>query len=306
MVLEDVIWTTIPHQQDDESRLRITVHLGPRLTNDDGSSTRGTLRDARMFLDWPRSLARMKFRVEFDNGTVCAGIAMREADSALWSHLFPRETPLVPFVFQDHSQRDLHSFPVRGVHQFLQKAYGAVAAGGSEVPSIDDVFGPLAHFAPLEPILRNTREQQSFWQEMYRARGGVKGPGRVVRDSAFSGALSASDQAVQSTFLEASRFYRRPGSQNPDLPPDYIEPSPKPPEFDFHQRVSLYADHPRILRMLGLVVDLTVDLRDPLQILPATGNVRVIPEGETGTLTSKSPWTAYELDREMVRRPTAE
>ena len=42
--------------------------------------------------------------------------------------------------------------------------------------------------------------------------------------------------------------------------PDYVEPSPKPHEFDFHEMLSSLADYPLLLRRLGIVIDLVVDL----------------------------------------------
>ena len=297
MILEQATWTAIPHQFDADGRLQLSIHLGPRLVNDDGSATRGTIRDARMFSDWPRALQRIKFRVEFANGTNADGRRAGESESALWRRLFPPGAPLVPFVFQDHSARDFHSFPARDVHRFIRQTYAAVAAEGAAVPSIDDPFGPLAHFGPLEFISRIGSDSRSYFEELVRARQQVKGPGRVVRDNVASGGLSPSQQATQNAFYEAYRFYRRPGSDNPDLPTDYVEPPPAIRVFDFHQRVALFADHPRVLRLLGLVVDIVVDLADPFAVLPPTGLVRVVPEGDTGQLASKSPFTVYKLDR---------
>lgn len=61
----------------------------------------------------------------------------------------------------------------------------------------------------------------------------------------------------------ARRFYERPEEQRPyverppEEPPPHVRPQPIEP--DFHQRCSLLADTPSVLRELGLVVDLRVD-----------------------------------------------
>ena len=79
---------------------------------------------------------------------------------------------------------------------------------------------------------------------------------------------------------------------------------PKPPDLDFHDLVGLLADHPRLLRRLGLVVDLVVDLADPQGQLPSVGSVRVVPDGDLPESPARTPWTRYDLeDRWFGARP---
>ena len=260
MILEKVLWTALPNHFDKNKRLRISLHVAPRIVNDDGSSTHGKLGGCPAFHEWPKRLATLKFKVEFDNGVTAQGVPEQQGDSALWSRLFPADTPLQPFEFQNHAKRYLHVFPVRGVHKFVQQAYGAAGAQGIDHPSIDDPFGPLAHFAPLEHLAVLSRDSPTYFDERARARAPKEGTGKVVHEQVASASLSPDQQAVANTLFEAYRFYHRPGSQNRDLPTNYIEPSPKAPKLDFHQRVSALADYPQVLRKLGLVIDLVVQL----------------------------------------------
>ena len=297
MILEKVLWTALPYQFDKTKRLRISLHVAPRLVNDDGSGTPGKLGECPAFSDWPKRLATLKFKVEFDNGVTAEGVPEQPAESDLWLRLFPQDTPLQPFAFQDHAKRYLHVFPVRGVHEFVKQAYGAAGAEGIDHPSIDDPFGPLAHFAPLEHLASLTRDSHTFFDELARARKPKSGGGKVVHEQVASASLTPDQQAVASTLFEAYRFYLRPGSQNPDLPADYIEPSPEAPKLDFHQRVSALADHPQVLRKLGLVIDLVVQLDSPQAQIPATGSVRVVPTGNLPESPPLAAWTRYELDK---------
>jgi hypothetical protein len=296
MILEKVLWTVLPNHFDANGRLRISVHVAPRLVNHDGSPTGGKLDQCPAFIEWPARLATLSFKVEFDGGVTAEAIPESQADSALWSRLFPPDTPLQPFVFQDHAKRNLHVFPVKDVHRFLQQSYGAAGAVGTDHPSIDDAFGPLAHFAPLENLASWSQDSQTYYEELARARQPHEGNGKVVHENLASSGLTPAQQTVQNKFFEAYRFYRRPGSQNPDLPDKYIEPSPKVPTLDFHQRVSAFADHPVVLRKLGLVVDLVVELETPQAQLPATGSVRVIPGGNLPESPPLAAWTRYEFD----------
>ena len=107
---------------------------------------------------------------------------------------------------------------MKGVHQFLRLAYGAAGAQGTDHPSIDDVFGPLAHFAPLEHLAAWSQDSQTYFQELARAREPKQGNGRSCTRTSRAHRSRPAQQAVQNTFFEAYRFYHRPGSQNPDLP----------------------------------------------------------------------------------------
>jgi hypothetical protein len=288
MTVEKVIWTALPNGVAGDGRLRISVHVAPRLRNDDGSDTPRKLGEFAAFASWPDRVNSFRFAVEFQGGPSGHGLPEAPADSALWKVLFPAGTRVGPHVFQDYAKRDLHVFPVRPVLQFLEQAYGAAAAAGTELPSIDDPLGPLAPFMPLRDIPARIADSHSFYAELARAHEDKKKrrDGRVVIEPMADPTLSH--------FFQAYRFYSRPGSQRPDLPQDYIEPSPKPHDFEFHEILSGLADHPLLLRRLGIVIDLIADV-DPSAVA-ATGIVRVVPEGQLPENPPVCPGTSY--DRE--------
>ena len=296
MAIEKVIWTALPHGVNEQGRLRISVHVAPRLRNDDGSDTPRKLGDFPTFANWAEHVNRFRFSVEFQGGPSVRGIPQTPADPKLWSLLFPKHTRVGPHVFQDHAKRDLHVFPVRPVLQFLEQAYGTAAASGTELPSIDDPFGPLAPFIPLRDIAVRIADSQSFYGELSRAHEDKKtrSDGRVVTEPMADTSLPPALQEAQNNFFQAYRFYTRPGGQRPDLPQDYVEPSPKPHDFEFHEMLSSLADHPLVLRALGIVIDLIVDV-DPAAV-PATGVVRVVPRGELPEIPPVCPGTSYERD----------
>lgn len=291
MASERVIWTALPNQRDTGNRLRLSVHVSPRLSG--GGATLGGY---PAFANWPKRLESLAFAVEFDNGLSLEAIAEPLADPELWLRLFPATTPVMPHQFRDHSQRDLHVFPVSEVHEFLQTTYGKVGAAGTGVPSVDSSTGPLADFRPLARVAQVITDSSSFYQELDKAHSKGGGPGQVIEDNIADAGLSPSAQAAQNAFFNAYRFYYRPASQRPDLPADYIEPPPAVPDFDFHQRVAQLADHPTLLRMLGLVVDLIVDVGSAGAMPPSTGTVRVIPKGDLPESPPITPLTRYDLD----------
>jgi hypothetical protein len=302
MTVEQVIWTALPNGFDEEGRLLVSVHVAPRLTTDDGTTDQRSLGEFDAFQDWPARLADIHFDLDFD-GQVLGGIPLQEPDSTLWRILFPDGMAVTPHRFTDHAKRNIHVFPVRDVLAFLESTYAALSAAGPDLPSIDDPGGPLIAFGPLGGLSVKVGDSNSFWEEIGRAHekaGGLEEAdlpdGKVVYESIASPGLPADQQAAQNAMFQALRFYYRPGSQRPDFPPDYVEPPPEVPSFDFHEIVSLLADHPALLRRLGLIIDLAVDLPEPVGHLDPTGVVRVMPHGALPEEPARNPGTHYELD----------
>lgn len=109
-------------------------------------------------------------------------------------------------------------------------------------------------------------------------------------------------------FLKAGLFYL---GLTPELSGDpeerEIQPMPMLPDFDFHQLISVLGDHPALMRQLGLIVDLEVELTADV---PSLSLCRVLPtwSGQADTVIV-SPWTYYEVSRSTGtftprRRPT--
>ena len=314
MIVEKLIWTTLPAGYDEEGRLRLSVHVAPRLAVDDGDPADRQLGEYETFAAWPDRLGGLEWEVQFTDhpgGQVESlhGRPTADADLALWERILGHKTLVRPHAFTDHAKRDLHVFPVRDVLQVIEHAYAVLAAAGPDLPSVSDSTGPLAVFGALDGLTDGFADSPSFWREIERAQqrsqDGEREDGRVVHESFANPSLPWDQQAAQEAMTEASRFYYRPGSRRPDLPKEYVEPPPDPPRFDFHEILSLLADHPAILRRLGIIVDLVVDVGEPAGNLPHDGVVRVVPHGELPK-DSAAPWTRYDLDKEWFgARPSS-
>jgi hypothetical protein len=153
VIIERVIWTTLPHGFTADGLLRVSLHVAPRLTTDDTNPPMHKLGDFPSFLSWPDRLATLEFEAVFDNGQSAEAKPAPAADPALWDALFGAGTPVRPHAYQDHALRDFHVFPVRPVLTFLKETYGGLAAAGPGLPSIDDPTGPLTAFEPLRGLL---------------------------------------------------------------------------------------------------------------------------------------------------------
>ena len=97
----------------------------------------------------------------------------------------------------------------------------------------------------------------------------------VTPPAGWAPAVAGGPSAQAIALAAAWRFYRRPEGEPPKVDqPDAtkVPPSPKPPEWDFHQRLGVLGDYPRLMRRLGIVIRLRV----PAPVV-APSTVRVIP-----------------------------
>jgi hypothetical protein len=276
VTVERVTWTALPNHTSPEGVLRLSVFVSPRLANDDASLTQRKLGEYPTFAEWAKSLAGMTFDVVFDGlPEPFAGLEPTTTpDPKLWGRIFPKSTPVFPFVYQDHAWKNLHVFPVRPVLRFVEDVYGALAESASmSLPSIDDPGTPLRRVTGLGDLPTLVRDLPSFWSELQDKPKKSEQPketstqkGVVVVDP-----LSSADAQ---TFLQAYRFYYRPGSRRPEFAKDHVVAKPKPPELDFHRIIALLGDQPELLRRLGLIIDLELP---PGSEIPAEGVVRATP-----------------------------
>ena len=68
MTVEHVLWTALPHGMTDDDRLRLSIHVAPRLRNDDGSDTERKLGEFPTFEQWATHRNALRFEVAFDGG----------------------------------------------------------------------------------------------------------------------------------------------------------------------------------------------------------------------------------------------
>jgi hypothetical protein len=304
MSVQRVVFTCLPN---DSGRRRhrpsLSVHVAPRL--DRGG--RVPLSMFRDFENWPATLlknieAGRGFDVLVNNQSVRAELDSTLLDPDLWKALFGR-AEVGQFVFKDLSARDLRSFSVTRLEEYIKNLYADVARqAGTSFPPV--VGGPLAglrdevgrfHRADLEREQGRRAERESA-QSSDNRRGPVdldawrKLDPKVVnsvdpfaeREQAWearrAAVLKGSDsRTIALDLYETTRFYNRPEARepyrarpgDPGPPP---APPPKLPDPDFHAYLGFLADHPALLRRLGLVLDFIVDLPDP-----ASGEIEVRP-----------------------------
>ena len=317
MTTQSVILTALPNGFDDSGRLKVTVFVTPRLSTDGPSPL--TLGDFEAFVDWPASVGRLLDEgglvIAMETvGPLATGLdpASRAPDSATWSALLdPDEVGVHASSppagqpgagFRDLSSRVMRSYPTGLVGDQILALYRDVA-------TVAPTSFPPASSGPLAGLVDLLGQVPRYPGEFFPWIDGLiaqeKGPegksGRYLDDSG----LSATERQ-RLAFVQAQRFYNRPNERDP-LGPTKAPPPPEEPPIDFHSFVAFLGDYPRILRPLGLAVDLLVE---PPGTLPDEGRVRVAFDGQVpGELDFAAregarPWTNFEFrDRRFIARP---
>jgi hypothetical protein len=184
------------------------------------------------------------------------------ADSAIWSALFTPEQFVRPYAFNDLSDRSVISYDTSAVAELVQGLYGGLAAQADDnLPLVFDYF----ESRPWNTLMAAVAHLDSSPSEI----GARAQPGS---------ATIASTPPTTLTTLQALKAFHTPLSaplpllargrnDDPRISATWQEYNravmPKPediaPQLDFHQIVSAMGSYPKLMRLLGLVVDILLD-----------------------------------------------
>lgn len=264
MAQQSLVWTALPNGYSADGRLRLSVLLSPRLYPDLDSQRLGSFGE---WIDWPTTLRQAQFAVSCNDKTVTvAGDGtgspnvlddrLGVADSAAWAALFTRTLFVRPYEFDDFSGRAVISFDASAVSELVQSLYTDLAARADDnMPLIssfsesdlwkafiDALRAPIikVHILHLGATPTSVESQQSLLEDF----------------RAFHAPLSTALQPTPRKRLDDERIeatwqeYNRPEMPQPE---DLGRP------LDFHQIVSAMGSYPKLMRLLGLVVDLLLE-----------------------------------------------
>lgn len=242
-------------------KYRLSAHFAPRLTSDGGS----TLADFPDWVDWPGRVNAMTWAVEFGTQTYPAVVGSAPARSDLWQSLFGGGALVRPYEQPDLAQRRVRSYPARNVLAYIQKQYTDLAVDSSEdFPHIDELVGTGGRLVPLHGL-------------NLLVPNGTAPPGPQVetvlnQHKAYTNGPPLTN--VGHDFYQIWRFHHSRTSFAPYADDDHVPPVARP-TLDFHEVVSSAGQYPPLLRLLGLVVDLVVDVGGVLPASPT--EVRAVP-----------------------------
>jgi hypothetical protein len=287
-------WTVLP-QSAAGGKLRVIAMAAPRLEPDGDAST---LSQFETWRAWPQTLAGLTFAVDID------GLPARPAarpdgteppDPELWHRLFRDELTVHGFAKPPTPGTLVRSYPVIAISEAVRHVYREAArASSTGRPTIS-----LLRQGALEPLVQLARIDDhpeplpEMLERSVRARQVdlASSAGRLLRSSPK---LLARDEQLApltlerelspraAAFLLARRFLNRPESDQ--------RPPIEPPEFDFHQAISLLGSHPALMRRLGIALDLEFERPDAM---PGGGRIRLVTDGLPPI--SVCPWSRYQL-----------
>jgi hypothetical protein len=280
MAKQSLMWTALPNGFDQHGNLRISAMLSPRLVPDGDQN----LKPFTDLVDWPKTVQSARFTIRY--GAQSEGISGNElaaparvdstmgtSDSNAWKHFFTADTFVSGYVFENHANDVVLSYDAMAMDGLSHQLYGQMgASGGDKLPTISHY---LSDPGWQEVITSVNDIDRLFTQEK---EGGLRDPEKQFAWYRNHGLSLGSPVA---TLLARAQLFHTPPStpqtqdyarrplaaddprrkMNPwrtyartDLP----KKADIAKQIDFHQIVAAMNQYPRLLRVLGLVVDFII------------------------------------------------
>ncbi len=268
---QTVVFTVLPAGRAGTGGVtrRFSVHVAPRLS---GGSYLSSFSD---FVEWPTIAAQMKtVRLKALTAgpaysvlsNVSATRISADPDLELWTQLFssPGSLPVDAFVRSAFAARfatsRFHSYPVVPLHEFHSKLFFELAQSHeTRSPSPAVLVGKLKSLTGINDAQARDRVNKLFTAGF---NSGESAPfSKVIPHGSSRPDASATGESPLGDHMQLQRFMEPRTSvaymlSNPDI---------TPPRLDFHRILAMLADHPYLMRRLGLVMDYEVAAADVLE-----------------------------------------
>lgn len=316
MAKQTVKWTALPNGQSG-GKQRLSVFVTPTLA----VMGDGTLEQFPDFHDWPARMAAATFRVRFGAGpTIEASRVTPDPDpldSELWRAIFTAKTPVKSSVPAIRLSDRIGSFSIRDVMGTIEDMVAAVGLDSPTEPPLPQADVPATGLSRSRidaPVRRRvtraaaegtTRAKVSdrlgsaieTREGLRRVTPGEAGPALESTktlerrtDARFGPEARVDATRAVKEFSRARRFHS-PSVSGASARMSATEMTLALRQIDFHEIVSSLGRYPRLLRRLGLVIDLEVPVTAgvPDRSVVAV-EVEWTPESET---EQAYPWTRY-------------
>lgn len=277
---------------DDPARsLRLSLVLSPRLTPGGDAQLLSSFRD---FADWPAFLAQAEAVITLGDRSATvplasAGGPLGAPDSRAWHALFTPTTPVRAFTLKDRRGDRVLSYDTVAAHALVERAVAdAALLGGTELPTVSEWLAPGTTMRAVKDALftrimigdtvverhRATRRvgrealaahDRDALLAAYDTRQGVKLPGTngtVASLLATAELFHMPHTAPQVQRYTAEQVGDDPGKARARWLSHAKSPLPTAAQLvdglDFHRIVAALNQYPRLLRLLGFVLDVTV------------------------------------------------
>lgn len=309
MIEQSIMWTALPRSIAKGSGNPIlSIFVSPQLKTDVIPEQLGQFKD---FLDWPATLAQLKFQATVGGTTFDCKPFLPDPklapESKLWQSLFTKTTYVRPYQFDKLDDRLIFSYPMANVLGYLKQVYQAFGAS-EEFPGVEQLAKDLGSINTYrDPIVKSTvgvPQEQSIIETL-----------RPMMSK--MGAIPPGPPNPSTDFAQLQYFFAPKNKKDPDTPAvhnkvnvvrtgQHRKSAIAPPEMDFHQMVSMLGAYPSMLRRLGLVFD--VEVIPGGGAFPATGQITVVPIWPNGLPSlpkkDRTPRTAFKYsDAGFIAQP---
>ena len=256
MITEQRIqWVTLPGGTTSDDGRTVSVFVAPRLRSDGGD----TLAAYPDFVSWPETVSATTWQLSIDGVDVPSAVLSEPPEQDFWTALFPSETHVTPYEFDDYADLPMVTYGVGSVIDTLRKLYAQVAAASADgVPRRYSTKNAEPAVRGLEDLLGELHDVISG--ELFHF---AEPAGR--HDVVAARLAAARDRSRQLRTL-GPRGGRQPVDPWPEERPEVEralffhsrpEPEPRPmpadgdhyrKQVDFHQMISALGNHPQLLR----------------------------------------------------------
>lgn len=277
-ISQRVVFTAIPDGVN-RGRARLNLHIAPRLSLTNLVQP-NTLSQFPAWIDWATTINKARIHV-LVNGAEVGSTRLAEADTAIWSAMFPETTRVQTHTFQDLRGADVLTYPMAALADLIEDTYVRQAGEpGDALPTVRDL-GKLTAFRDTK------RRDRKALIELLNNTDDVT---PLARPDVAIALLAAYHQPLEE-LKEMIAKPDRDGDGHFDAAFDSVErvalpdPAKLADQFDFHRIVAAVGQHPALMRNCGLVVPLVLRRSD----LPA-GNctVQVKVEWETAGVETEA------------------
>ncbi|MBK6890752.1 MAG: hypothetical protein IPI59_01250 [Sphingobacteriales bacterium] len=311
-----ILFTIIPRGiTTNSSTLPVSITVTPRLF--DGKYL-GKFPD---WLNWAQHIKQngLSFVIKAQNEYFEAQVNTEPLQPELWEKLFNAHTPVTPYEFQDYSDRNVYSYPVRNALSIIKNTYQQ-AAVSLALPIDDDNKGQrkegglrlvldklLGNYLP-DPEIKHKREyfavstkdiDSTSIKDIGKEHVYTKSAQLQKEDLTADGLLkpSAIAETKQKETLNAfAAFQGMPQPEQERYKPLTKEAQDFEKTFDFHQAIASLQDYPALQRALGLVFDIEI----PEHLIPTTANTLA-----TMCVYKVMPGWGWEVEPEVPELHTA-
>ena len=283
---QEIIFTTLPHLRTEingEQFLKLSVYTTIKLT----TAKDTTLAEFEDILQYPHKILDADFQFRLNNGTVLdAEFISENIDTELYGNIFHSEIKVDDFKDEDLSVKNIHSFPVKHINDFVMKSYREtaiaspkklVSAEKFDVRNIEEVESPRRKttLKATNLFYKNDNDDQVFKTELRRN-----------KFKQFSNQMDPKND-----FVQLRQFHKVDNKIASRIAPVKLEK----PRFEFHDITAVINSYPQILRKLGFVLDFLIPYNSTI---PNSGTVSLVInslEFDEESTTVSVPATAYNI-----------